>query len=245
MDVSANPPPPAPAKAVSETTPSTPYTLDMGHQEIERLIEELEKIYRSSPVDDYWLPADNITTLLCSELGYEDLDEFEDSLNGTFSQFLHAIPTIETKTDAATGVLSFRFRREVARDEWVAKRWTINITDRSQLNWVLAKSPHATIEIPELEFEIVADGRRRIDTFYNHVASAAFNLAEHVRGGATGDLPDHQRDSMADCIASLEELLDVDRPWTFVVHDPSGTSEFEKIENDQVDVERGLTVTFD
>ncbi len=45
------------------------------------------------------------------------------------------------------------------------------------------KSPHATVEIPELEFEISADGKKRIDSLYNHIAQAVFNLGNHVQVG--------------------------------------------------------------
>lgn len=41
-----------------------------------------------------------------------------------------------------------------------------------------------SIEIPELEFEVSADGKRKIDSLYNHVASAVWNLSMHV--GTTG-----------------------------------------------------------
>ncbi len=43
------------------------------------------------------------------------------------------------------------------------------------------KSAYATVEIPELEFEISADGKKRIDSLYNHIAQAVFNLGNHVQ----------------------------------------------------------------
>jgi hypothetical protein len=46
---------------------------------------------------------------------------------------------------------------------------------------VLLKSPMARLEIPELEFEISADGKKKVDSLYNHLASAIFNLGNHVR----------------------------------------------------------------
>ncbi|TPX62837.1 hypothetical protein PhCBS80983_g00189 [Powellomyces hirtus] len=252
MDISAGPTPdarvPSPQAPQEHEEPSSKpaaYKLDMGHQEMERLMEELENMYRSAPTTnaDHWLPAANIALLLCSELGYEDMDEFEAALNGTFGQFLDAIPGVETRRGADGTVVAFRFLPPVAPSEWVAKRWTVRITDRAQLWWVLLKSPHARIEIPALEFEICADGARRIDSLYNHVAAAIWNLAQHHASGAAADLPAEQRDKMADCIAALQRLLDVDAPWTLVVHDPSGTSDFANVDN--VEVERGVSITFD
>lgn len=55
-----------------------PYRLDLGHQEVDRLLEELEKMYRSaSPDSEQWLPAPAIANLMTHELGYEDIPEFE------------------------------------------------------------------------------------------------------------------------------------------------------------------------
>jgi hypothetical protein len=39
------------------------------------------------------------------------------------------------------------------------------------------------------------------------------------------------------CVDSLNQLLDVDEPWTWVLHDPSGLSEFSDMTN--VEVVRG------
>eukprot|EP00798_Chlamydomonas_sp_ICE-L_P021791 gene21791-28811_t len=86
---------------------------------------------------------------------------------------------------------------------------------------VCYKSTYATIEIPELEFEISADGKRHWDSIYNHIAGAVFNLSNHCKGN--GMSPDHQA-KIGDCVASLNLLLDMDREWTFILHDPTGLS---------------------
>ncbi|KAJ3165199.1 hypothetical protein HDU88_004282 [Geranomyces variabilis] len=244
------PPPPAadsPSATDSTTTASeaaaaaavaTPYHLDLAHQETDRIIEELQKLYHAAaPSPDVRLPIDNIAQLLTNELGYEDLAEFEDSLHGTFAQFLSAIPEIDL--DLATQ--TFRFRPEPTQEEWVHKRWTINVTHRDQLWWVLSKSAHAWIEIPEIEFEIAADGARHIDSFYNHIANAAYNIARHAAAATAPDSADAT--AMAETVANLHSLLDLDQPFTIIIHDPSGTSDFANISD--VEVERGLTMTFD
>jgi hypothetical protein len=49
-----------------------------------------------------------------------------------------------------------------------------------------------SVEIPELEFEISADGKRKIDSLYNIVSSAIFNLGTHVRTTGAGMIDDHK-----------------------------------------------------
>ncbi len=49
---------------------------------------------------------------------------------------------------------------------------TVTINSTKDLWRVCLKSPHARIEIPELEFEISADGKRHTDSIYNHIGAA-------------------------------------------------------------------------
>ncbi|KAJ3147908.1 hypothetical protein HDU86_007653 [Geranomyces michiganensis] len=233
MDSSHEPPPPPP-----NAPPPATYHLDLAHQETDRIIEELEKLYHAAAATpDTRLPIANIAHLLTLELGYEDLAEFEDSLHGTFTQFLLAIPEIDVDLHTQT----FRFKPPPDANDWVHKRWTINVSHRDQLWWVLSKSPHARIEIPEIEFEIAPDGQRHIDSFYNHIASAAYNISRHAT--TIKDDNESAATAMADTVASLHSLLDLDRPFTIIIHDPSGTSDFANITD--VEVERGLTMTFE
>lgn len=60
---------------------------------------------------------------------------------------------------------------------------TVPIKDTSDLWRVCLKSKWARIEIPELEFEISADGKRHTDSIYNHIASAVYNLGNYVSCG--------------------------------------------------------------
>ena len=52
-------------------------------------------------------------------------------------------------------------------------------------------SPGAKCYIPELEFEIGADSKRHIDSLYNHIATATFNLATYCRTNSA--MPDSDR----------------------------------------------------
>jgi C4-type Zn-finger protein len=53
---------------------------------------------------------------------------------------------------------------------------TVKINSTADLWRTCYKSPYAMIEIPELEFEFSADGKRHTDSIYNHIGSAVYNL---------------------------------------------------------------------
>lgn len=76
--------------------------INLGHQEVERLIEELEAVYAQLPKEETsgWLQVNPTARFLCMSLGYEDRAEFEDALNGTFLEFLQALPSVQTRKTA-------------------------------------------------------------------------------------------------------------------------------------------------
>jgi hypothetical protein len=56
---------------------------------MDRLVSELEGIWGSFALDHNgeptgveWLPVDHVGQALCTDLGYEDMPEFEDALKG-------------------------------------------------------------------------------------------------------------------------------------------------------------------
>jgi hypothetical protein len=56
------------------------YKFDMGHQETDRVVDEIEQIcktIRQSAGKEAWMPADSACRMLCNDLGYEDQAEFE------------------------------------------------------------------------------------------------------------------------------------------------------------------------
>ena len=95
------------------------FTIDISHQEMERIIVELELLHKTQPAK--WLPIEvrpvkssptaaaaaptrftqrrsprspqGIRNMLAEELGYEDEDEFEDALKAPFKVFLANLPT--------------------------------------------------------------------------------------------------------------------------------------------------------
>ncbi|KAJ9524652.1 hypothetical protein V8C86DRAFT_2528284 [Haematococcus lacustris] len=199
-----------------------PYKIDMSHQEVERLLEELDEWLKSTPAE--WVAAEAAASWLCHDLGYEDMAEFEDALQGTFEQFISIMPHLEVKRDEKDRLV-LRLKPEPPREQWRGTKMTLNITSRQQLWNVCYKSPYARVDIPEMEFAINADGKRKIDSIYNIVASAVFNLGTHVRTVGQGMSSDH-KDKIVECVEDLNRLLDVDTPWTWVVVDPSGLSQF-------------------
>eukprot|EP00879_Flechtneria_rotunda_P025935 GHRR01027596.1.p1 GENE.GHRR01027596.1~~GHRR01027596.1.p1 ORF type:complete len:126 (+),score=37.31 GHRR01027596.1:244-621(+) len=112
---------------------------------------------------------------------------------------------------------------------------TVKVDQVSDLWRVCLKSPYARIEIPELEFEISADGKRHVDSLYNHIASAVYNLGNYVQQANTG-LSDDHKNKIMDTVIALNVFLDVPKPWTWIVHDPSGASEFKPMD-DAIEVE--------
>ncbi|GAX76438.1 hypothetical protein CEUSTIGMA_g3883.t1 [Chlamydomonas eustigma] len=209
------------------------FKVDMSHQEMERMLSELEEWYASSGAQ--WISAEAAASWLRNDLGYEDEAEFEDALNGPFSDFLKAMPHIETKIDEA-GRLVFKVRPDPPEEEWKATKMSLNILGKDDLWNVCFKSQHARVEIPELEFEISQDGKKHIDSIYNHIAGAVYNLGSHVSSSGMSMSSDH-RVKISECLVQLNGLLDLQQPWTWVLHDPSGTSSFHRMDKVLVEYE--------
>lgn len=68
-------------------------------------------------------------------VGYEDEAEFEDALNGPFSEFLRAMPHIETMIDDK-GRLLFKVRPDPPREAWQPTKMTLKILDREDVSCV-------------------------------------------------------------------------------------------------------------
>ncbi|KAJ3017828.1 hypothetical protein HKX48_003362 [Thoreauomyces humboldtii] len=175
----------------------TDVKLNLGHQEVSRIIEEIEKAYTLTNVE--WLPAAPIAQYLADDLGYEDEEEFKDALGGSFTDLLNTLPDVETQLDAE-GNVRFRVTPEPPREAWKPRVLTFTVTNREQLWRVLLKSPCG-----------------------NHVGNAIFELGAHVR---TVPLSNVHTEKIGECIGSLNDLLDVPCPWQCRVVDPSGISRF-------------------
>ena len=80
------------------------------------------------------------------------------------------------------------------------------ITDRKDLWRVCHKSPSAVMEIPELEFEVGADSKRKIDSIYNHITAAIYNLSMHITS-AKGSMDDITVEKVAPPLSLLLSLI--------------------------------------
>lgn len=247
------------------------HKLEIGHQEIDRIVDEIEQIYNSQPLE--WLPLAPIGNMIVMlHDWYEDYDEFEDACGGSFEEFLAALPQFEIRhvpTEAsadggdsgggsgdggdsgvvdaapepaggegagsggnADAVASTKAEFRVLKPDPDAPPTvlTLEVAERSDLWRVLYKSPEAAVRIPHLEFEIGADSKRRIDTVYNHITHAVWNLSSHLRaqmGSGAGDAPaDSNAAAILETVDALEALLDLPEPFTIIVDDPTGASSF-------------------
>mmetsp|Transcript_26326 Transcript_26326/g.84269 ORF Transcript_26326/g.84269 Transcript_26326/m.84269 type:complete len:174 (+) Transcript_26326:1465-1986(+) len=164
------------------------FKVDLSHQEQDRIISELDGIYHSQPTE--WLPVEQIGNMLCHDLGYEDIGEFEDALNGTFLNYITHMPHVEVKVEGDKHYL--KLIPEPPETEWKPRKLTYKINSTKDLWKVCMKSAYARAEIPELEFEVAADGKRKIDSIYNHIGSAVWNLGNYVKGN-DGMIPEDQK----------------------------------------------------
>lgn len=73
------------------------FRFNISHQEMDKIVTELDTVYNSQPTE--WLPTEGIGRMICNELGYEDMDEFEDAVKGNFEEFLSSLPNVEVKED--------------------------------------------------------------------------------------------------------------------------------------------------
>ena len=223
----------ASVEAAASSASSFAYKLSIGHQEIDRIVDEVEQVYSSQPTE--WLAVEPIGLMMVQLLDwYEDYDEFEDACGGSFEEFLNALPQFETRTNA-NGKSEFKLLQP--DPDSPPTLMTLRVEKSSDLWRVLFKSPEAALRIPHLEFEVGADSKRRIDTVYNHINNAIWNLSTHIRAQQSNPGAELSADATAilETVEALEGLLDVTEPYEIVVDDPTGASRFKP--DDGVDVE--------
>mmetsp|Transcript_38034 Transcript_38034/g.95596 ORF Transcript_38034/g.95596 Transcript_38034/m.95596 type:complete len:271 (-) Transcript_38034:788-1600(-) len=206
----------------------------VSHQEMARIIDTLDDVYGSvQQAGAEWLPVQGAGSLVSEELGYEDVDEFEDALHGSWGDFLDALPHVVKKADpSVTGGVVFRLKADPPLEEWKPTKMTIHVKDSHQLfNQALLKSPYASLKIPHIEFEVQADGKRMFNTLYNHLAGALFNLGQHAE--MLGEGP--TADAVLEACEQISTLLDVPEPYTIVVEDKSGISDLKPMDDTVVE----------
>ena len=187
---------------------------------MDRIIDEVEQIYASARQE--WLVVEPIGSMIIAVMDmYEDQDEMEDALGGSFEAFLRAMPHVDLRVNER-GSSEFRVRQPDPKSS--CSTLTLRVTSRDDLWRVLFKAPDASLRIPHLEFEAGRHAKRQIDSVYNHIAAAAFNLASHVRHNA-GQLG-AAAERIAETVDQLNQLLDVEEPFELVVEDPTSMSLF-------------------
>ena len=111
----------------------------------------------------------------------------------------------------------------------------LRVKTREDLWRVFMKSPNAELEIPEIDFRVGGDAKRVVDSVYNHVAAAVFNLETHVSHMASTATSRAEREGIEKTCESLRKMLDLEREFTLTVYDYEGASAFKP--DDGVDVE--------
>ncbi|CAE8603987.1 unnamed protein product, partial [Polarella glacialis] len=217
-----------------------PFRIDLGHQEMSRILTELEDIFEvihevAGPLRP--MSISGLASNLCTSLGYEDEDELEEAIGGSLVDFLGALPHFEviwpSPDDASSGTTTLpgwpkalmkpaELEVESERLAAVATKTSFTVSEREDLWRIVLQGPEASIEIPELEFAIRPQERRRIDTIYNIIAAAIFHLGDHIQKNSRegGVISSDHIDGICSTIDSLNVLLDVDRPFTVVIVDP-------------------------
>jgi len=202
------------------------YKVDVSHQELSRIIKELEDFYDTCP-QDTWIPVDSAANWLCLNLGYDDYNELEDALHCTLEEFLTQLPHFDVKQPPAEKPDDFvRFKSNL-RDAAPGRpcKVTYRIENRGDLWAVMLKPKECWVEIPEMEFEIGRGEARQVDTIYNLIGEAVYNLGAYLKTNHKV-ISEERFDGIYATIHQLNRLLDVDEPFTWIAHDPSGTVAF-------------------
>jgi len=213
---------------VSLNEPQDIYRLNMAHQEIERILKEVDdncELVLSCAGTEAWLPIAGTASMVYKNLGYEDMDQMEDALGGTFMQFIDALPHMEHKIQddgsSIDGQPVFRMVPPIPLHAQHGVIMTIPIRESKDLWKTLCKAPRAVIQIPALEFQIGGSVTRQIDSIFNHITTAVFNLGVYLRSGSVGGA---QMEGIVDTIDQLTRLLDIPEPWELVIRDPTALS---------------------
>eukprot|EP00162_Nutomonas_longa_P004534 comp15270_c0_seq1/m.23010 comp15270_c0_seq1/g.23010 ORF comp15270_c0_seq1/g.23010 comp15270_c0_seq1/m.23010 type:complete len:193 (+) comp15270_c0_seq1:46-624(+) len=156
---------------------------------------------------------------------YQLFFEKHQAIQGDWESFMTSLPHIETKIQdepgLAHGKLVFRSKPLPPESQRMAFTKAANIAEPRDLWRVLSRSKTCTIEIPSLGFEIKPGLARSIDTLYNHLSKAKFELETIVQSEDA-----EQRDKIAEAALALGDCLDVLVPYTILVHDTEGASQF-------------------
>jgi hypothetical protein len=213
------------------------YKVDVSHQELSRIIKELEDFSDTCPTVT-WIAIEAAANWLCQQLGYEDYGELEDALHSTLEEFISQLPHFEVKhPEAGSGDEYVRYRSTL-RDNITGRPCKISykVENRGDLWVVMLKPKGSWVEIPEIEFEIGRGDCRQVDTIYNFIGEAVYHLGAYLRTNHTV-ISQERFDGIYATIHQLNGLLDVDEPFTWVIHDPTGTAAFKPHNDGKMNIE--------
>ena len=175
------------------------------------------------------MPIAGIGAYLASELGYEDIDEFEDALKCDFKTFIEKLPhvrvsVVESELQPGTFREVFRVRRELGESNANANAnaprvMRLRVKTRDDLWRVFMKSPNAELEIPEIDFRVGGDAKRRRRLGVQPRRRAVFNLETHVSHMASSATNREEREGIEKTCESLRKMLDLEREFTLTVYD--------------------------
>ena len=213
------------------------YKVDVSHQELSRIIRELEDFCDTCP-SETWIAVEAAANWLCTQLGYEDYGELEDALHSTLEEFLIQLPHFDVrKPEPGADDQTTRFRsnlKEHAPGRPCKIEFKVN--SRADLWVVMLKPKHSWVEIPEIEFEIGRNENRQVDTIYSYIGEAIYNLGVYLKNNQD-HISNERFDGIYATIQMLNLLLDVEHPFTWIIHDPTGTASFKPHKEESLKIE--------
>ena len=195
------------------------YNWNISHQEVARVVLELENYAIQLP-EGYFVPITASELWLVHVLGYGDVDELEDALGGSLERFIRALPQFEVQGEE--GETKFRLTPKSAEAQR-PRTLALTINSVRDLFTVMVRGQETTITIPEIEFEMGRPDGREIDTLYNYIGGAVFQLGQYIKESKPGD---EVFDKIYATMQMLNAMLDVESPFTIIAIDPVGEVSF-------------------
>jgi ZPR1 zinc-finger domain len=200
------------------------YNFNISDQEVSRIVLELEQYMKQLP-EDYIVPLEAAQNWLIIQLGYGDNDELEDALQGTLERFVRLLPQFEVQGEGDAAKMKLV---PITSGDRRPRKLTYEINTTKDLFTVMVRGRETRIEIPDIEFEMGPPEGREIDTIYNYIGGAVFQLGQYIKHV---DPSDDDFDKIYATMQMLNAMLDVESPFTIIAHDPIGEVAFKPSEN--------------
>jgi len=150
----------------------------------------------------------------------------QDAIKCDWVEFIQSMPHLETKIQDdgsyANGMMVFRMKPFVPVQDRKMFIKSFTVKTREDLWRVCHKAPSAVMEFPEMEFEIGADAKRKIDSIYNHIAGAVYNLSMHVSSLGMQLSEDH-KDKISEVSTDTDTHTNTRTHTECTIHAPTHT----------------------